>query len=325
MKTAALIVVTLAVVVSSAEGNFFRMFYSLDPLVEEDAPECQGKAQSCIDCYTVRTCAKLPNYKPVANTTCPNNAPYCNDGQCVVNLPADSNCADGDTTSSTFQCNGDGYFPDPTDCTKYHFCVNDKATDYDCKMYPYTVYDQTSRQCRPKNEAQCYTFRCPANKVLRYQWYEPDNSIYGYCISQDVSQIQLSKCPENKRLNITDTVDPQCVPYCAQQGRFAHDSDTTKYYECGGKPGRLVGPILRGCPSGSQYDAKKQQCVIPSSDDTESSTSAPGSSSTTQASTGSSTTTQASDGSSTTTQASDGSSSTTQASDGSDTETSTTQ
>lgn len=67
---------------------------------------CQNRTKSCADCHRVNVCAYVGSgYNFIRSLTCPDSAPYCQDGECVkepgeaCQLPAVANdftCYDGD-------------------------------------------------------------------------------------------------------------------------------------------------------------------------------------------------------------------------------------
>ncbi|KAE8747955.1 hypothetical protein FOCC_FOCC005345, partial [Frankliniella occidentalis] len=228
------------------------------PLPYDDV--CNGKLSVCAGCYVRTVCARLGNgIVPVSNVTCGEEAPYCVSGTCRPDLPADSTCAPIPAPESKFQCYSDGYFPDPSSCNRYHLCVGSKAFDYDCPRG--LVYDQTRALCTPS--ATCAVFNC-RGRVGQYQLYQPDNTLYALCITEDSKDALVASCPPGHRLKSDNPLDVHCEAFCAKVGRFADPADTTgaAYLECLASyvRGELVGPISSSCPVGSLFDELSERC-----------------------------------------------------------------
>lgn len=232
---------------------------TLAPSPSED-DVCQGRLAVCADCYTTTMCARLGSHVvPVSNRTCGQEAPYCVQGLCRADLPANSSCSALPAKESSFKCYGSGYFPDPADCARYHFCVGGKAYDYQCDGG--LVYDQRKALCVPSK--QCVSFDC-RGRIGSYQLYGPDQTLYALCVTDDSRDALLARCPAGHRLQPgADPLSVRCVPFCAAAGRTADPEDVSgaRYYEClASSGGDLVGPMHGSCPQGAVFSADSQRC-----------------------------------------------------------------
>ncbi|KAK3925469.1 putative endochitinase [Frankliniella fusca] len=230
------------------------------PTFSPDEDVCGGKLSVCGDCYTRTLCARLgKGLVPVSNVTCASDAPYCVDGKCVPDLPADSTCEPLPVPESTFHCYGDGYFPDPGNCSRYHLCVADKAFDYDCPRG--LTYDHGRAMCSPS--APCSAFNC-RGRTGQYQLYQPDNSLYALCISENAAEALVAACPPGHRLRFDDPQNVRCEAYCPRVGRWPDPDDTTGtlFLECLASyvRGELIGPIPSACPNGAVFDEAAERC-----------------------------------------------------------------
>ncbi|KAJ1522006.1 hypothetical protein ONE63_002328 [Megalurothrips usitatus] len=236
---------------------------------QDPSQACGGQVSECTDCHSRTLCARLGGrLVPVLNETCGEDAPYCVEGECVADLPADSSCRPPAPPESTFRCYGSGYFPDPADCTKYHLCVGEKPYDYDCAAAsPGLVYDQRRALCVPAEGtegAECFTFDC-RGKAGRYLTYGPDQRLYALCVSEDSRDALVSSCPPAQRLkpNQDDPLSVLCEPYCPRVGRFATGTSARSFLECLASPdggSDLIGPLEGSCPPGVAFNPASERC-----------------------------------------------------------------
>ena len=115
----------------------------------DPSQDCQNQLARCSDCTTLLTCTRLGTvYRYLQSTTCSGATPYCSNGACTSTPPTDECSAP--PADSTFTCNGDGYFPSPSNCRKYYLCADGQAYEFDCSKYPNTVYSHEKALCVPK-------------------------------------------------------------------------------------------------------------------------------------------------------------------------------
>ncbi|KAE8747956.1 hypothetical protein FOCC_FOCC005346 [Frankliniella occidentalis] len=229
-------------------------------LAAADADVCGGRVgQVCTGCDRLAVCARIDGTHaiPLFNMQCPPYAPFCRQGRCVRFMDSNNPCDIGPSVSTSFQCPGQdytGYLPDPVSCSRYHYCVNGTAWDYECRVGLNTVYDHASAACVPNNKAACQT--CAG---AGYAVYAQDNTIAFNCNDPFGPSVVL--CPPNHRL---DTESTACVRYCSRDGRQAASNDPTSrlYYECVLDVRGVVGePVLKTCPEGTVFDSRRERCT----------------------------------------------------------------
>jgi len=83
--------------------------------IREVQLECRTPGPMCYDCRTAVMCIDKGDgeVRRIASMTCPRGT-ACRDGACL----RDTLC-----NVAEFECSDDGIYPDPFDCTKYHFCM----------------------------------------------------------------------------------------------------------------------------------------------------------------------------------------------------------
>lgn len=200
-----------------------------DPLNETPAffnASCTGlSGLHCMDCFTMKLC----NFAAASmtNVTCPKETPYCDSGICVANAPAE-NCK---TPPTTFKCGGSGYYPDPVDCTKYHYCTKETGDAYTANTYHCPkgfIYNLVLNNCI-RSAAVCKPFNCKANQMVSHSQYK---SFYGYCKSDvPTSDMTVFKCDDTFNMVFNEKT-LKCDYQCKAEGYFADSSDPAKFYFC---------------------------------------------------------------------------------------------
>jgi hypothetical protein len=220
---------------------------------------CEGETPTCYNCTTAPFCLRLPS-GAVLNAgalICADddpNKPYCAKGVCSAT--ADDACSGPDAPDSDFLCTDSGYFPDPNDCQKFHFCIGTKDNAFLCSNN--YVYSHEKTSCiRRKVSSDCAVIKCPYKTQYQYVLYPKDSNVYGLCI-RDKPTLVL-KCAAGEQFDIAAS---QCVFLCKAEGLFPVQGSDTKYRECiriGLNKYQLVD---RECPQGSVFDSDKGPCVI---------------------------------------------------------------
>lgn len=179
--------------------------------------------------------------------------PYCTDGVCSGT--ADAECSP-DVSVSEFVCTDNGYFPDPNDCQKFHFCVGETDTQYVCSNN--YVYSHEKTSCiRRKVSSDCAVIKCTYKTQFQYVVYPKDPNVYGLCI-RDSPTIVL-KCPEGEQF---DTTTSQCRFLCKAEGLFSVPNDPRRYRECIRISANKYELVERECPVGSEFNSVKGRCDV---------------------------------------------------------------
>ncbi|XP_034248773.1 myrosinase 1-like [Thrips palmi] len=264
----------VAVLVRPAEGGLRakartlqRKKLALGLGATADTQDCAGQTQRCVDCSTVLQCTRLGQvYRPLRTTACPAATPYCSAGACVATLSDDA-CIAPPAASTAFTCNGDGYYPDPSNCRRYWLCVAGKAYQYSCNDFAGTVYSQRRAMCVPSSEATCSTVACSNALVGVYQRFPQDPEVYVVCRDAVAANALVAACPPNYTV---DAATGDCVLTCLAEGRLADRDNNTRYYECVQTGTNTFSqPRLLMCPEGSTYSADRQRCLSGNEDNPE--------------------------------------------------------
>lgn len=121
-----------------------------------------------------------------------------------------------------------GVFPSPSSCNNYIVCDSSgSGIQYPCPFEPTYVYDHSTGFCkRRRTWGDCPVINCAiAFNRNRYVVYPPAPRIYFFC-GTDTLTLQ---CPIGNVFNVkTDN----CEFLCTSVGRFPHETDPTKYYQC---------------------------------------------------------------------------------------------
>lgn len=212
------------------------------------------KEFSCINCTAVRVCAPSPvthQFEEISRFVCSDNAPYCDEitGTCVSSMKTAFKCA----RSASFICLKDGYFPHPSDCSKYFLCLNYKSYEFQCKSEYY--YNFRTHSCDPyRYDKQCNMFNCKGHNGFKIP-YSRDSSIYAYCVSN--KPYVITQCDGKEKLNVTSQ---RCEPVCEHEGLIEDTTDCTAYYKCV-KIGFFYTKTSQKCLYNQGFDPSSFQCV----------------------------------------------------------------
>lgn len=217
-------------------------------LVSSRAATCvatEPNGLKCDTCTEAIMCAEGVNKGPVS---CKSPNMYCDptNNACTDVLPA--GCT---TTTSTFKCPSEGYFPDPSDCTKYHYCaaVAGAATTYNCPVNQ--VYDALAQNCIKKHyDSQCVTMKCVEEGMIVHA---ANPNYYAHCDKNLV--LTLAKCPLNMQYS------DGCRYVCKQKGYFPGKTED-EYYQCTKNSLHKLTPTTTKCPAGQVFSATTNNCVV---------------------------------------------------------------
>ncbi|XP_037042824.1 uncharacterized protein LOC119079108 [Bradysia coprophila] len=206
----------------------------------------------CKDCNTLLRCLMVDPAPEVPCKTQYPDRPFCHNGACVAEAQGDC------VVSTTFTCTGAGYYPDPLNCSRYHLCGANGATDPDYSFYECPVgfvYNPATTMCKLSTSASdCAVADCSADPT-GYAVYPADNNIFFYCSADE--EPKVLKCPVN---NVFDPASFSCVFQCSREGRIADPSDKKKFFECY-KNGATYITLSLSCVDSFEFDAKLEQCV----------------------------------------------------------------
>ncbi|XP_023713218.1 uncharacterized protein LOC111867506 [Cryptotermes secundus] len=219
---------------------------------------CSETGNTCYNCSSAPFCVPLAdgdflNAGPYNCADADPSKPYCTDGACSAS--ASSECSP-DAPESEFLCTDDGYFPDPNDCQKFHFCIGSTSTTFTCSEN--FVYSHEKVSCiRRRASSDCAVIKCTYKTQFQYVIYPKDPNVYGLCV-RDSPTIVL-KCAEGEEFDIKTS---KCTFICKKEGLFPVKGDSRKYRECISISSNKYQLVDRECPVGSKFDSDKERCVI---------------------------------------------------------------
>ncbi|GFG28130.1 hypothetical protein Cfor_12293, partial [Coptotermes formosanus] len=211
---------------------------------------CDSSTPKCYNCTFAPLCQGSYSLGPYNCAELYPNKPYCTDGVCS-NTP---NTTCPNQTQKSFVCTGNGSFPDPNDCQKFHVCdASQNQTTYTCSSN--YVYSHAKKSCdRKKVTADCAVIKCRNTTAIEYVVYPKDANIYGLCIR---GKATVFSCGERQEF---DTSTSTCKFVCKQEGVFPRDN-CRKYYECLFVTTNRYNYLEWECPAGTRFDDKMQACV----------------------------------------------------------------
>ncbi|KAJ6649355.1 hypothetical protein Bhyg_04589 [Pseudolycoriella hygida] len=191
---------------------------------------CDNQWNGCsMDCSSLLMCDGSYSYIPVNVTSCNPSKPYCvkdpinSSSSCTGNFPINrQECLT--RALDNFICTGNGQFPDPTDCTKYHVCDGTSHTIVECPSSthylsnlnhvdpPNIGFGEFSCRFVPEHQASnCEMFNCDG-VVNAFVFRASDRFHYAFCIELGATKkTLLFKCPSgtshNGVLSPTNSVD----------------------------------------------------------------------------------------------------------------------
>lgn len=235
-------------------GRVILPWASRAPLPE---PKCDtalpGGYQCATDCLTLMTCAGAAD--PIYKQTCVDKdkkKPYCVKGACTdkpdITVAA---CA-----AAGFTCTGKGVFPDPSDCTKYHYCSAAAATGVTSECGANLVFNYKTLMCSNKAQTPCATIDC-SKTTNAMVLYKPNPAYYAFCLSGPEGQIVMYKCFD-EQMEIFDLTQNVCRYNCKSQGNFRDRSNCKGYVTCTLTAGKWVA-LKQNCPTDMMF--KDGACV----------------------------------------------------------------
>ena len=208
---------------------------------------------SCVNCTAGRVCAPLAGdqgFREVRQFNCSGSTPYCDYETGTCTATQTRHCA----IQGDFICLRDGYFPDQTSCTKFHYCHSSKSYTFTCLQ---SYYKSKSESC--VYSTPCYTFSCAGRNGYKVA-YPADPSIYAFCIGN--AAYVVDRCLGKDELNATSQ---RCEPVCRQEGLVEDTEDCLSYYRCtvASRTSSTVTYSMthHSCPDGEAYSPADFQCL----------------------------------------------------------------
>nr|CAD7196478.1 unnamed protein product [Timema douglasi] len=228
--------------------------------VSSSIGSCSASGLSCGSCDTLQVCvpdASTGGFKVATKLQCSTSfpkAPYCNSTLNTCSATPAEECV-SESPSVSFACTSDGYFPDVSNCSRYHYCYGDTSYNYECDVK--YVYSHEKKMCvLQKLATQCVTMKCTAGLASQLVTYTADASIYGICLLNQPTI--LFRCPKKQAFDATLGT---CQRTCSAAGKEVDEEDCTKFYEC--YDTTTVGKYTikhQECPTGTGYNANLPGC-----------------------------------------------------------------
>lgn len=217
------------------------------------------------DCATLLACRKNIK-KPVERLPCPDDAPYCNPGtkSCSSTPDLKSQQCISKTGASKFVCTDIGYFPDPFNCSIYHYC-DETGAAFDITCPSEYIYDSLTQRCkRLERRRDCVTIDCSRQRRFpSYLTYSNQPSFYVLCykVGTEIKTI-LQKCPDITNYEF-DLSTMSCEFKCVSSNNFPDPHDCKKYFECYKDTKDKFRYVSRHvtCPTGTYFNADGSKCV----------------------------------------------------------------
>lgn len=232
-----------------------------------DSLKCPAgvSGQHCAsDCATLLTCnVGAIERDPIASIKCSSFSsygPYCIPGKDKCSTVGDENIPQCSVPKLDFTCTDIGYFPNPKNCSKYIYCGDTTAEEYECPYY--YVYDPKIEQCKPyQRSTDCATINCLNQDAYpKFLAYSAHKAFYGLClIDNDVITTLVLRC-EDIRYFEYNPVTVTCEFKCPGDGQYPDSTDCLKFYECY-RFERVYNFRIKSCPTGLYFDKKLLRCV----------------------------------------------------------------
>jgi len=201
-----------------------------------------------------------PNFGVSVN--CSAQYPYCNEA-----TPGNAQCVE--SCGSDFSCTGEGIYPDPLDCKKFHFCQNVNnnlvSQSYSCQdRYVFDPDAATTNYCKYTNNFYCTLPKCGnsnqmKNVLFLYPFFPYNRQYVALCIPS--SKPIVFKCQDGYVADLSK-IPVTCNFKCTSPGLFANHDDSAKYFECYYNSNSQLVMRQGNCFPG--YVFVKDRCVVKS-------------------------------------------------------------
>lgn len=191
--------------------------------------------------------------REIAVVPCIGLLPLCHHGFCIPDvIPTDPPGPSVAPHPPTYDCTGEGFFPDPDDCKKYHYCLaaNLLVTSYTCPTD--YVYNANNRNCiLQESPEQCVTITCqnPDEFVV----YSANPQYYASCDANLKASVR--RCAFREEF---DVASGKCQFTCQSDGYFPGYSPV-EFFFCYFRSSLAL--IRMTCPDGMIFDTDTHICV----------------------------------------------------------------
>ncbi|KOC59041.1 hypothetical protein WH47_00372, partial [Habropoda laboriosa] len=185
------------------------------------------------------------------------------------------------TSSGSSQCPGEGFFPNPTDCTKFFRCVRTYSgfIRYDFACGPGTAWDSSIQSCNHKSHvASCSSTNgatvsqgstgTPSSHSTRPSSNTTATPTTGTSItpSSTGSSSTSSNSTSSTEPNVSDcaTKKPNNTIVCEKEGFYPHPTKCNKFYRCVDN-GNGLNVYHFECGPGTIFDPSINICNHPES------------------------------------------------------------
>ncbi|XP_055628632.1 salivary glue protein Sgs-3-like [Toxorhynchites rutilus septentrionalis] len=165
----------------------------------------------------------------------------------------------------TIFCTGTGIYPDPYDCTKYHFCKATNGYSAIQRCPPIYVFNQvwagsSGSPCIPFMNTPFYCVKLNCTESPSVKRYGASTKYYANCSTNSTtgeSKLLIYKCDDGESFN-----GAECVYTCPNEGLFPKIADPNKYYRCSWFGGQLMNSE-ESCPPKKLFDVNVKACRTP--------------------------------------------------------------
>lgn len=156
-----------------------------------------------------------------------------------------------------FTCTSEGIFPDPSDCTVYHYCSEMGGKSHPFKCPSGYVYESKTKLCRRQDSPTfCEVVNCNQTQNAMVL-FTPNPAYYAFCMAGPIAPIYMYKCLDE--LNETyDLTTNRCEYDCPKQGHFIDRTNCNGYVVCTIINGKLTATKSQ-CPPKHYFNG--DQCV----------------------------------------------------------------
>ncbi|XP_069705717.1 uncharacterized protein [Periplaneta americana] len=239
--------------------------------------QCKMSGPYCEDCNHMVVCSRMEGkgLVAVANVTCSDidGDMSCSKASCNT----DPQVCEGSDKQGSFLCLTPGFFPDPSDCKRFHMCDKnlihysmDCDEQYNVKTESCTAVDPDQKDktqaagtqektptCTPLANPCTATNNAPLSLPGRSNYYviclpkKPKNGKMYYVIT-------VLKCPDPLTFNDkTQSCEFSCTE---KRGRFLDpDNNCNSYIEC--VAGTTGAGTKKTCPEGYGFDPDRKACL----------------------------------------------------------------
>ncbi|KAJ6645646.1 hypothetical protein Bhyg_00853, partial [Pseudolycoriella hygida] len=165
-----------------------------------DKCDLTARPQCSKDCSKILACVSRVE-TPIFTINCSSSTPYCDKGHCVA-TPGDCSMKTEKTKKTSILCTSKGVFPEPSDCTTWHICLEVGSNSSVSKCLNGGIFDSKKKSCvqAPTNDPSiCKTISCDgvANGFVTFS---ANPAYYAYCFTSaiGVQHTYMYKCDDEE-------------------------------------------------------------------------------------------------------------------------------